>query len=328
MRRAALFLLVLIMPAVSYSQNIQKRPVSKVKFSDIIFESLERSYILPLGGDYNKFIHDDRKVNNETYENVLLEGNIVPAYSMFNIESSKDRKRGITNLWSNYILFTPKIVLRMYTTDSAPVRTPSFMPRITYYYWKRSEKDVSEYKYVSFMVSHFSNGSIGNFLNPDNTININDGSFSTNYVEIAYNWASYNKSESSDRDWLNWFKIGFETHFRILNTSDELKVKNYRYGFNRINIAFRHTFDTRLNLFELTPKFTWIADKVLDHESIFTKDNFITSLTLSFGWKKFEDIRFFINSYWGPDYYNINYFKYRNIPIRVGISTNPSTLLK
>jgi hypothetical protein len=84
------------------------------------------------------------------------------------------------------LLVNPKVQLRMEGGESAPVKTPSFKPRITYFFWRnRDFVSEREFRYYSVMLSHYSNGQSGNFYRPDGTVNTDSGNFSTNFFEFA-----------------------------------------------------------------------------------------------------------------------------------------------
>ncbi len=120
----------------------------------------EPSYISVLGGVGN-------------IEPLLFEADIVP-YFMLSLNEN--------NKWG--IELSPRFVLRMYNQESFPVRTPSFMPRATFFY-KISKKNIhGKTAFTYFSWCHHSNGQDGSFLNSDSTaINTLSGNFSTNMIE-------------------------------------------------------------------------------------------------------------------------------------------------
>ncbi len=85
------------------------------------------------------------------------------------------------------IVADPTVVLRMFDAPSLPVRTPSYMPRLTVHVWPRelaSRRGVLTY--FSFSVAHYSNGQSGPLIDTlTGGFNTSDGSFSTNFVEVA-----------------------------------------------------------------------------------------------------------------------------------------------
>ena len=85
---------------------------------------------------------------------------------------------------------TPKIVVRQFAGGFYPVPPPSYMPRITAYYWgwpyaRRSKIDSAAYAFLR--LSHHSNGQDNDYLLSTSPpiVNYRDGKFSTNYLELG-----------------------------------------------------------------------------------------------------------------------------------------------
>lgn len=88
------------------------------------------------------------------------------------------------------VAVTPKIVVRQYAGGFYPVPPPSYMPRITIYYWgwpyaPRTRIDSAAYAFLR--VSHHSNGQDNDYLLPTvpPQVNYRDGKFATNYLELG-----------------------------------------------------------------------------------------------------------------------------------------------
>ncbi|PKP10427.1 MAG: hypothetical protein CVU09_07190 [Bacteroidetes bacterium HGW-Bacteroidetes-4] len=74
----------------------------------------------------------------------------------------------------------------MYNQDSYPVRTPSFMPRATFFYQFLDKESGKRDLFTYSSIMHHSNGQKGSFYNSDSTsINTLSGSFSSNWVEAG-----------------------------------------------------------------------------------------------------------------------------------------------
>lgn len=142
---------------------------------------------------------------------------------------------------------TPRFKARIFRNNkllgdsSLPVRTPSYMPGATLYFKldKLNRPDAWLYKFASISVFHHSNGQDGNSLNPDGTYNQYNGSFSTNFAELAvlvshkYGYATEPKFTCANNLLSHWDlhgRLGFEKHF----FSDPNLVG--RYGQNRLNL--------------------------------------------------------------------------------------------
>jgi hypothetical protein len=116
-------------------------------------------------------------------------------------------------VWATAVSFTPMVRLRMFDTESRPVRTPSYMPKLTVQLFRaslvdRSQRLDSPIRLIALNVipfGHHSNGQEGCLFTDQvkvddecrdpaplpqarRTTNTTDGSFSTNYVraELAY----------------------------------------------------------------------------------------------------------------------------------------------
>ncbi|RAK69728.1 hypothetical protein [Hymenobacter edaphi] len=162
--------------------------------------------------------------------------------------------------------FTPRFKARIFRDDelagdsSLPVRTPSYMPGATLYF-KNNALNAGQplfYKFASVSVFHHSNGQDGNSLNPDGRFNQYNGSFSTNFAEVAvYLSHKYNyvpepafTCDNNLRGHTDFFaRLGFEKHF-----ATDVNLIG-RYGQNRLNAqvgwirngAYRYWLNTRPN---------------------------------------------------------------------------------
>jgi hypothetical protein len=85
---------------------------------------------------------------------------------------------------------TPKIVVRQCAGGFYPLPPPSYMPRITVYYWgwpyaRRTRIDSAAHAFLR--LSHHSNGQDNDYFLPTvpPQVNYRDGKFSTNYLELG-----------------------------------------------------------------------------------------------------------------------------------------------
>ena len=88
------------------------------------------------------------------------------------------------------IAVTPKIVVRQFAGGFYPVPPPSYMPRLTIYYWGRPyapRTQIDSAAYAFLRVSHHSNGQDNDYLLPTvpPQVNYRDGKFSTNFLELG-----------------------------------------------------------------------------------------------------------------------------------------------
>ena len=82
------------------------------------------------------------------------------------------------------VVLTPKVILRQFAEGSWPVKTPSYMPRVTFYrWWTRGENA----EFLALMFSHHSNGQGGGHRSPaTGRFNHENGNFSTNFLDLTW----------------------------------------------------------------------------------------------------------------------------------------------
>lgn len=149
--------------------------------------------------------------------------------------------------WSPVALhITPRFKARIFRDNelrgdsSSPVRTPSYMPGATLYFKvDKLNENSSWYKFASGSLFHHSNGQDGNSLNKDGSYNQYNGSFSTNFAEVAlytshkFNYINEPAFECANnlRSHYDFYsRLGFEKHF-----GTDVNMIG-RYGQNRVNL--------------------------------------------------------------------------------------------
>lgn len=253
------------------------------------------SYISILGGIGN-------------IEPLLFEAAINPYYMLH-----KNNKWGLE--------FSTKVILRMYDEFSCPIRTPSYMPRITSYFnASGSKKQYEPILYVSWC--HHSNGQDGSFYREDDSTCINtfSGDFSTNMVEIG---AFMSEAVKMRGDNLLMFRCSAEYHYQ---QSVELKelYGNYRlnnevrviwYPWKKSHKGF--SVDERNFSIRTMLKLQWIAGE-MKGAPVFDANRLTVSLQIAMHPLFLEQVSFFGQYYYGQDYYNI-YFARTLKLVRFGI---------
>ncbi len=237
---------------------------------------------------------------------LMFEANISPS---FIIRERKDsRLMGV---------LTSQIIIRMYNENSYPVRTPSYMPQITFYYLV-GDKTLSNHTTFFGRIAHHSNGQNGDFYNDDGTINLLTGNFATNYFELGFIRTSFSELHNA----VKFFKTSIEVHSKswMLN---ELHGKYSGFRWHNTFKAFKLPLtklepDKRPHI-SLKLETTWMLDAVNNWET-FDLNRLNASLTFYYHPTFLEDIGFFIQFYHGTDYYNI-YFQNQLNVIRFGLMT-------
>ena len=235
-------------------------------------------------------------------EPLWFEGNLIPN---FHIRSSKDsRLMGV---------LTPQIIIRMYQKESAPVRTPSYMPQLSIYYLLSSKKKANSFS-IFGRLAHHSNGQEGAFYLENGDINLMTGSFSTNYYEIGLIKTNYSKKLNA----VQFISSSVEIHPENL-TIDELHGIYSLYRRNTIFSIFKLPSDKNNVNFSIKGKSTWMFGNINQWKD-FSLDRLNLSLSIFYHPKFLEDIGLFAQIYHGMDYYNI-YFDHKISVIRFGIMT-------
>ena len=308
MKRYLLILLILLTASIIYAQTDQQR------FSRYILANSEVGYITFLDGIGN-------------LGPLWFEAKMVPNYLIRIRENSRTG-----------LVLTPKVILRMYRTDSEPVATPSYMPQITVYHQLNNFNPLkSNIFYLFGRIVHHSNGQDGDFYNEDGSINTSDGSFSTNYFEVGFFLA---KIFSLHPNATEFFRSSVEYHPKDMQD----KVLNDKYGnirwHNDIKI-FKFTKESFTSIFSGNYKMesgsekqkarpylraiintTFVFGEMEDIDALDFSKRFGGSITLSYNPKYLEDVRLFVQYYYGQDYYNIH-FEDTLSELRIGLMADP-----
>jgi len=252
----------------------------------------------------NSFITFPLDIGN--IEPIWFEANLIPN---FNIRTSKNsRLLGV---------LSPQIIIRMYQEESYPIKTPSYIPQLTLYYMLGSKTNANTFS-IFGRLAHHSNGQDGDFYLENGDINLNSGSFATNYFELGLIKTNYSKRFNA----VQFFSTSIEVHPPSL-TIDELHGIYGLYRWNTIFSIFKLPNKSNNGLkkasFSIKGKATWMFGDLNDTKVLDWK-RFIFSLTLYYHPKFLEDIGLFVQLYQGSDYYNI-YFNHQLSMIRFGIMT-------
>jgi|GEM_PF-1557570 len=289
-------------------------PESLYEMKHLIELTQEPTYIT-LGGGLN-YGGEGR------FSNQIFEANLKQSFHWMDNPQALQAKG-----YNGFLTVDMKLRLRMLSSYSAPVRTPSFMPRLLYYFWLDDQvPEASDKIYYSLMLSHHSNGQEGAFYNPDGTLNTKSGNFSTNYLQLAYYrlWG-----ERHEPDWssfsLDWHP-GFGREKGLKGQYEELKL-NYTMRTGALEVAGYLDRGTLTNQSAISYTLLgrrWVVApnaKAPNIPPVKTKpwDNIQFSTAFNYRVPGWEDIRLYLKYDYGYDYYNIH-FRERLNRIQFGFS--------
>lgn len=232
---------------------------------------------------------DETYISYPSGKKVIFEGQIAPSYSVLQFGDSQSETG-----FSMDVIVNPKILLKMYQSQSRPVKTPSYMPHLTV----RTSWRTPIYTLHSFLtISHHSNGQAGKtFKETTEEIDIEAGSFSTNYIHFGYSVSFVNAQRHT-------FGISYEHHPKKYEWFEIDEGIEKLYGRKRLH----YTYHFSGKLLQLDMDYTRIIDRWELAKSVTPHIFSATAKT---------KLPFFKNSIWafatyyqGQDYYNIYFTK-------------------
>ena len=207
------------------------------------------------------------------------------------------------------IAITPKVVVRQYYGGSYPVPPPSFMPRISAYWWgwpyaPRTQIDSAVYGFVR--LGHHSNGQEDSFYvgGAPPVVNYESGDFFTNYIEAGIMRRFFRGPVSASQ------QLSFEWH----PAGWMAKAMRPIYGRYRMNLDTRVQLARKalrpVNGVQLT--LGYIGGSMLpDRRDVRSRMTLGVKALSDFG--RVGDFHPFVSYYTGQDYYNIRFD--RNISV-------------
>ncbi len=289
---------ILILTTLMFiGMDAPKEKADDDKFTKYIAASHKRSYITLTEGIGN-------------IRPLYFEAHLAPTYMIHLKEEYK---------WA--VELSPQMVIRMLREPSFPIRTPSYMPRITYYHNFHHEKSLNKQLIPYASLVHHSNGQNGDFYDENGDINTQDGNFATNYLEVGM-FATRKKGNNIKNG--NFVKTYAEYHFATdPNITD-------KYGIYRLN--FEYQFIHLLNSNEKNSQgakprirhsvqLGWIFGKMQNSSPDDFAKRFNFKYTASYHPRIAEDMSIFIQYYYGQDYYNIYYNNNISV-LRFGLMTD------
>jgi len=265
---------------------------------------------------YNTFREPSKLIIGSGFgnmESLIFEADLVP-YFMLSI--NKNVRWGIE--------LSPRIIMRMYNRESYPVRTPSFMPRITIFYHLIDTEDEKRDLFTYASLYHHSNGQDGNFYTADGiTINTKSGSFSTNWIEAG---VFLSRPDPNFTHNVNYFKFyaayDFQQDLNMDGIYGRLRfITNLQSNLNlsKVFSVFRHADKSRIYTLNQSVRLGWIADQLIDIKG-FDRRRLLFQYTVNIKPPFLNNVTIFAQYYYGQDYYNIYFNRTLNV-LRFGIST-------
>jgi len=241
-------------------------------------------------------------------------GNIAPLIFEANVNPSFIiRERKDSRLMA---ILTPQIIIRMFNEESYPIRTPSYIPQISFYYLA-NKKEALDYLVLFGKIAHHSNGQEGDFYNADNTINVQSGSFATNFLEFGFLKTSYSNKLKA----IKTIKSSIELHpkeWMLQEMRGQYSGLRWHNSFTSFKFPLKED-DNGKAKFSLKAETTLMLDN-FNNLDFFDINRLNASFTFYYHPKFLEDIGLFVQLYHGYDYYNINYQHQMSI-IRFGLMT-------
>ncbi len=258
---------------------------------------------------------EDSYISYGAHDNVLFEGQIAPNYPVI-------QWGGATDEFSGSISLVPKIILKMYTSESNPVKTPSYMPRIIFQgLWQSGTLNLYPYT----ILSHHSNGQNGetiiyneksatDYSQPARKLNTENGSFSTNYIQSGY----YISLSSHSKHLVG---ASYEYHPAHGVFSIDKNIAGI-YGRKRIHYDYRYAGD----LLQIDLNYTKILDRITDLDG--KPPSRIFSATAKVKLPKMKNmVWLFANYYRGQDYYNIQ-FLHEIAQFKIGLAIHTKLMVE
>ena len=291
---AIAFAVIVALPlgTLSSQEPERREQPSAPRFSQAVVEGLlEQSYITApgrLAGDI---------------PNLLFEANVAPPFY-------------ITAANRLVLVGTPKVLMRMLREKSLPVRTPSYMPRLSAYLRLYSNQ------FIIATVAHHSNGQEDPTKLPNGDLNLKSGNFSTSYVEGGIQGAFLRSPTGR----VFGYRATYEYHPDRWTNADIRGLyppRRIRFGLDEI-VPFGPNVNQMLGEeLQLTIDLTWYMGGQVPKSS-FGPARMGGWYTLSLRPSWLRELTLFLNAYVGPDYYNIHFLERLNV-LRIGLGTRRSS---
>lgn len=289
----------------------------------------------------SNFLEKSRVFNTLPNKNLVFEAQIAPHIFLFQNLNERSTADGFAFSFS----VTPMVRLRMLSTASNPVKTPSYMPKgnLQAFYLKRLTRGASEIEKVQSprlllslqtILGHHSNGQQGClFANHERidgkcvaldpsaelTINRETGSFSTNYVrpEFFVKYITLNRNLVAKSSFAAG--IGFEFHPRDFGPGGISRKLQDRYGPYRLQLTLEYEKLNETFFGKKFPsRFESKAFVMRINQTPKGVSNYVFQSEVSVIFEKIYGYGIFVRYYYGQDYYNLSFEDNRNM-VQVGL---------
>jgi len=291
--------------AQSLDTTIRNKRILNSQFNDIYSQNLKPA---TFGNDYG----DPNKT--------LLISDLVANFVLIN-----------TPKLPFYLVATPEISIRLFSAFGSPVKSPSYMPGLALYF--RANNDIYHPKFFSVAYNHHSNGIEGPTANPNGTINVDSGKFTTNFYTFLYHTGK--RTDENNLIINRYDAVGLELHAALVGLGYAHALEG-KYGWVRVkgnwlySLAKKYadpidpdkkTFDDWMH-FQLD--FEYIMDKVYNYDITDAKKRLNITLKYYYQLPFMQNVSFMIGGgYRGQDEYNIYFqdsYPYMTAGLAAGLS--------
>lgn len=239
--------------------------------------------------------------------------------------------------------FSPHILMRMKREKSLPVENPSFQAALLFHhrlgFWNKLflKKLLYPEAYVSLGLHHHSNGQAEPFFNDDGSINLEDGSFSTNFATAAL--TLYQADRWNGQPGYSLLEIYYERHLSWLDYENVPfpRALEGLYGLNRLKLKYSNLDLSRkkaegqpapskfLANSRIMTEAGWIFGQMQQADEGDYRERLIFSFKYLYYPQWLNEIAFFAQFYRGQDYYNIRFERTLSV-FRIGLISDPFNL--
>jgi len=293
----------------AFSQTIdsatrQKRITNKA-FNDVYIQNLKASTFGNEYGDPNKTMLTSDLVGNF----VLVNSPKLPFF----------------------VVATPEISVRLLSAFGSPVRSPSYMPGLAFYF--RANRDVYNPKFFSLAYNHHSNGIEGPTANPNGTINVDSGKFTTNFYTFLYH--SGHRTDGENLITNSYWSAGTELHAALIGLGYAHSLEG-RYGWVRLRGNWLYTLAKKYadpidpekkdfdNWMHFQLDFEYIMDKYSNYAFTDAKKRLNISLKYYYQLPFMQNVSLMAGGgYRGQDEYNIYFqdsYAYATVGLAAGLN--------